>query len=98
MYSATGDKFWVFGCSKMLVIDVNGYFSAAGGQNSEHLYQMSMFSYWNLHIQSLESKVFSRLRRAVLTMKRRMLNAMNFALISNVLNALWQQWNTCKLT
>ena len=59
MYSATGEKFLVFGCSKVLVIDVNGYFSAAGGQNSEHLYQMSTFSYWNLHLQSLESNFFA---------------------------------------
>ena len=57
VYSATGEKFLVFGCSKVLVIDVKGYFSAAGGQNSEHLYQMSTFSYWNLHLQSLESKI-----------------------------------------
>ena len=57
-YSVAGENFWVFGCSKVLVIDVNEYFSAAGDQNAGYLYQMSTFSYWYQHLQSLESNNF----------------------------------------
>ena len=48
VFQSLGHSCW----SKRMYYD----FGAAGGQNSVFLYQMSTFSYWNLHLQSLKSK------------------------------------------